>query len=85
MSLKNKFSGKTIITEGKTQGNYFSLIIFSYNIMFLMSKIIQFRKFVCALQELVVHSCILFKLFCLLVTLLFSFYKLRNVLKIIIY
>ena len=33
---------------------------------------------------MVVHSFILFKLFCVLVTLLFSFYKLRNLLKTII-
>ena len=35
------------MVEGKTQGNYFSLIIFLY--FLLCSEIIQFRKFVCAL------------------------------------
>ena len=35
MSLKNKFSWKIIMVEGKAQGNYFSLIIFSYSFMFL--------------------------------------------------
>ena len=50
MSLKNNFSWKTIMIEGKTQGNYFSLIIFFYILCFLIcSKIIQLRKFVCAL------------------------------------